>query len=323
MYRMVCTAYGPPESLTLVHEATPAPGPHQVLVEVGAAGVNYVDALFVAGSYQIKIPPPFTPGFEAAGRVIVCGDQVHDVTVGQRVLITPGIGAYASHLIARTDQLVALADSFDDARAATFTQSYATCWFALTNRTQVRAGETVLVLGAGGGIGQAAIDVAKSLGANVIAAASSDDKLMAATAMGADHTINYLTEDLKTAAKELSDGGVDVVIDPIGGAVAEPALRATGWNGRYVVIGFVAGISSLPTNLMLLNNRTMVGVDWGAWAGRNRDANRAMLIELVARVGGGQLHPTAPMTAPLSTAGQVLRDALERRLVGKVALVPD
>ena len=195
-------------------------------------------------------------------------------------------------------------------------------WFSLTRRTTVNEGETVLVLGAGGGIGLAAVDIAAALGARVIAAASSPEKLEVARSVGATDVINYATEDLKVRAKELSGGGVDVVVDPVGGELAEPALRATGWNGRFLVIGFAGGIPKLPANLVLLNNRTLVGVDWGAWTGRDQDGQRELLGEVLAAVGDGRLHPPEPHRAPLEDAGRVLQALLDRQLVGKTVLVP-
>ena len=321
--RVVCTAWGPPERLTVDEVATPEPGPGQVLVEVAAGGVNFVDALFVQGTYQIKVPPPFTPGSELAGTVTAVGDGVDTVAPGDRVLTSAGIGAWASHVVVDAGRLTVVPDELDLARAAALVQSYCTMLFALTQRTQVQVGETVLVLGAAGGIGLAAVDVARSLGAKVIAAASSKEKLADAAAVGAEHGIAYEDEDLKARARELSDGGVDVVVDPVGGDHTEAALRATGIGGRLVVIGFAAGpIPRLPANQVLLNNRTVVGVDWGAWAMRNPGAQAALLDDLLGRIANGELHPPAPHERPLEDAGSVLRDLLDRRIRGKVVLVP-
>jgi NADPH:quinone reductase len=320
MRAVVCREYGPPSSLVIEESADPTPGPGQVVVRVEGCGVNYVDALFVAGTYQIRIPPPFTPGFEAAGRVSALGDGVDTLQVGDRVLVPAMIGAYASHMVVPETTPVRLPDAFTTTAASTFVQSYSTMWFTLTRRCPVTAGASVLVLGAGGGIGLATIDIAKALGCTVIAAASSEEKLAVARAAGADHTINTTTEDLKTRAKEI---GVDVAIDPIGGELADAALRATRWFGRFVVIGFAGGgIPKLAANLVLLNNRTVIGVDWGAWASRNPQENRAMLLELVAAVGDGRLHPPEPTLSPLDDVGVVLQRALDRQIVGKVTLVP-
>ena len=263
MRRIVCSSYGPPTGLEIVEEADPTPGPDQVVVAVEAAGVNFADALTVAGKYQIKIPTPFTPGMEMAGTVSVLGDGVRDFAVGDRVLGMT-FGAYASHVVVPARSLLRVPDVLSLDRAAGLVQSYCTMWFSLTRRTTVSEGEAVLVLGAGGGIGLAAVDVATALGA-----ASSEAKLDGARAIGATDFINYATEDLKVRAKELSGGGVDVVVDPVGGDLAELALRATGWNGRFLVIGFAGGIPKLPANLVLLNNRTLIGVDWGAWTGKD------------------------------------------------------
>lgn len=323
MQRIVCTSWGPPEALELVDEPTPTPGQGQVLIEVAAAGVNFVDALFVAGTYQIKVPPPFTPGSELAGTVVALGPGVDDFAVGDRVLSSLGLGAYASHAVVSALGVTRIPDGLDLATAAALAQSYCTAWFALHHRTVVRPDETVLVLGAAGGVGLAAIDVARSLGARVIAAASTPDKLEAAVSMGATDTIAYETEDLKVRARELSEGGVDVVIDPVGAPHTEAALRALGVFGRLVVIGFAAGeIAKLPANQVLLNNRTVVGVDWGAWAMKHPASQAQLLDEVLDAVRLGSLHPVAPTERPLAEAGAVLRDLLDRRLKGKTVLVP-
>lgn len=323
MRRVVCTEWGEPENLVIEELPDPVPGPGQVVVEVAAAGVNFVDALFVAGTYQIKVPPPFTPGSEMAGTVVEVGDGVTGVAPGDRVLSSLGLGAYASHVVVAADSLTPLPDQLDTPTAAALAQSYCTVWLAMTRRITVTPGETVLVLGAGGGIGLAAIDVARALGARVIAAASTAEKLADATAMGATATIAYESEDLKTRARELADGQLDVVIDPVGGAHTEAALRALGVGGRLAVIGFAAGdIPSLRTNLVLLNNRSVVGVDWGAWAMRNPAEQAALLGEVLNAVSDGRLHPPTPSQRPLAEAGAVLRDLLERRLRGKTVLVP-
>ena len=323
MRRVVCQEWGPPESLVIVEEPDPHPGPGRVVVEVAAGGVNFVDALFVAGTYQIKVPPPFTPGSELAGTVAEVGEGVTGVTVGDRVLSSLGLGAWASHVDVPAAALTPVPDGLDLPTAAALVQSYCTAWFALTRRISVRPGERVLVLGAAGGVGLAAIDVARALGADVIAAASTSEKLADATAMGAGSTIAYETEDLKARARELSGGGVDVVVDPVGGRHTDAALRALGVGGRLLVIGFAAGsIPSLPANQVLLNNRSVVGVDWGAWAMRNGDDQAALLGEVLGAVADGRVHPSAPSQRPLDEVGAVLRDLLERRLRGKVVLVP-
>lgn len=323
MQRIVCTRWGAPEELELRTEPDPVAGDGEVVVEVAAAGVNFVDALFVAGTYQIKVPPPFTPGSELAGTVAAVGPGVDGVELGDRVLSSVGLGAYASHVVVRALNLTRVPDELPSTTAAALVQSYCTAWFTMTRRTTVRPDETVLVLGAGGGVGLAAIDVARSCGARVIAAASTEEKRAAARAMGASETIASERDDLKERARELSGGGVDVVIDPVGGAATEQALRSLGVGGRLAVIGFAAGeIARIPVNQVLLKNRSVVGVDWGAWAMANPASQAVLLDEVLDAVRHGRLHPVAPAERPLAEAGAVLRDLLERRLLGKTVLVP-
>jgi NADPH2:quinone reductase len=320
--RILCTELGPPELLRLVDEPDPVPGRGEVVVAVEAAGVSYADALVVAGRYQIKVPPPFTPGSELAGRIVAVGPGSGDWVLGDRVLART-MGAYASHVTLPVDALVRVPAALDADRAAALVQSYSTMWYSLTRRTTVEPGQSVLVLGAGGGIGLAAVDIAAALGAHVIAAASSAEKLAAARAVGARDCIDYTSEDLKLRARELSGGGVDLVVDPVGSEHAEPALRATGWDGRFLVLGFAGGeIPRLPANLVLLNNRTLIGVDWGAWTARDPAGQRALLGEVFAAVADGRLTPPAPRRMPLAEAPQVLRAMLERGLVGKTVLAP-
>ena len=322
MRAVVCPELGPPDVLVVEERGPLTPGPGQVLVDVEAAGVNYVDALFVAGRYQIRPPVPFVPGSEICGRVAALGEGVATPPVGARVMGMPGLGGFAEQVVLAADAVVEVPDELDATRAATFIQSWCTALFALTRRTQVEPGERVLVLGAAGGVGQATIGVAGALGAEVIAVASSPAKRAAALAAGAAAVIDPDTEDLKIRARELGGGGVDVVVDPVGGALAEPALRALRTGGRYLVIGFASGdIPALPLNQVLLNNRTVLGVDWGAWAMRHPDAQRALLEEALAMVRAGRVHPVAPTTYPLERAAEALADLEGRRVVGKVALV--
>ncbi|MBD2899877.1 zinc-binding dehydrogenase [Spirillospora sp. NPDC000708] len=308
MRAAICEELG---SLAVKDTAPVEPGPGQVLLTVEAAGVNYVDALFVQGRYQIKPPLPFVPGSEVAGTL----------PDGTRVLAMCGLGGFASHVAVPAAAAVPLPDKLDAPRAATFTQSYCTALFALRDRAALAAGETVLVLGAGGGVGLAAVQVATALGARVLAVASSEEKRRAALAAGADSAVD--AADVKAAARAWSDGGVDLVYDPVGGALADPALRALREGGRYAVIGFASGdIPSLPLNQVLLRNRSIVGVDWGAWSMRHPAEQRALLDELLAMVAEDRLDPVAPRTEPLASAPRVLDDLLNRRVVGKVALLP-
>ena len=323
MRAVVCHALGPLDTLVVEERPTPDPGEGMVLIDVAAAGVNFVDGLICQGRYQLKPPTPFVPGSEVAGTVAAVGPGAGDWSVGDRVLVFCGFGGFAGQVVAPALSLVAVPDSLDLVRAAALIQSYCTMLFTLTRRTTVAPGEWVLVLGAGGGIGLAAVDVATALGARVIAAASTPERLEAAVAMGAEATIAYEQEDLKTRARELSGGGVDVVVDPVGGSHSEPALRATGHLGRFCVIGFASGpIPSLPVNQVLLNNRTLVGVDWGGWTFKDPVGNRELIDELMGMVAAGRLHPTEPSTRSLEEAATVMEALIDRAVAGKVVLVP-
>jgi NADPH2:quinone reductase len=323
MRSIVCPELGPPSVLIVQERPDPTPQPGQVVIEVAAAGVNFVDALFVAGTYQIKPPVPFVPGSEVAGVVTAVGGGVGPLAIGDRVVTMCGLGGWSTQIAVGAAQAVRVPHELDLPRAATFIQSYCTALFALRDRAHLGTGETVLVLGAGGGVGLAAIDVARMLGATVIAVASTASKRDAAVAAGASSVIDPTVEDVKARARELSDGGVDVVIDPVGGDLADAGLRALGLYGRLVVIGFASGtIPRLPLNQVLLRNRSIVGVDWGAWAMANGAANQALLDELLAHVAGDTLHPSAPTEYRFDQAAIALDDLTNRRVVGKVALVP-
>ena len=323
MRAVVCQEFAPIDHLVIEERPDPTPSPGKVVVAVRAAGVNFVDGLFVQGKYQIKPPLPFTPGGEVAGDVVAVADDVAGVNVGDRVLAMPWLGGYASHVELAAGGVVPIPGDLSYGQAAALVQSYGTMLFSLTRRTHLAEGEWVLVLGAGGGIGLAAIDVARHLGAHVIAAASSEDKLDAARAAGAEATIAYETEDLKTRARELSGGGVDVVVDPVGDRFADPALRALKWMGRYLVIGFAGGeIPRLPANQVLLNNRSVIGIDWGAWTMRDPEGNQALLGELMTLAGSGALRPVEPIEYPLDDVVRALTDLQDRKVAGKVVLVP-
>ena len=323
MRAVVCNEFGPLDSLVVEERPDLEPGAGMVRIDVAAAGVNFVDGLICQGRYQLKPPVPFVPGSEVAGTVSAVGPGVAEWSVGDRVLVFCGFGGFATQVVAPALSLVAVPEVLDLGRAAALIQSYCTMLFTLTRRTTVAPGEWVLVLGAGGGIGLAAVDVATALGARVIAAASTTDKLAAAVAMGAEATVAYEEEDLKARAREISGGGVDLVVDPVGGAHTEPALRATRHLGRYCVIGFASGpIPSIPANQVLLNNRTVVGVDWGGWTFKDPLGNRALIDELLAMVAEGRLHPTAPSTRPLAEAAAVMAGLIDRTVTGKVVLTP-
>ncbi len=294
----------------------------QVRVQVTASGVNFVDSLMSEGRYQIKAPVPFIPGGEIVGRISEIAPDVTNVKIGDRVFAPVGVGGFADEVVTHARRVLVLPDSLSDGQAATFMQSYATAWFAFTVRVPLEAGRTMLVLGAGGGIGLAAVDVAHSMGVRVIAAASSPEKLALASARGAFATINTSNENTKERAKELSGGGVDYLYDPVGGELGETCLRALGEDGNYIVIGFVAGIPRLPANQVLLRNRRVTGVDWGAWVGRHQEENQKLIQDILDAIGNGTLNPVEPIVYALDDAIQAMRDLQERRIAGKVVLIP-
>ena len=322
MKAIVCEHFGPVADLRLVERESAPVGPVDVRVEVTACGVNFVDGLFVQGKYQIKPPVPFVPGMEVVGRVVERGSEVTDRAIGDRVFVNVGLGGYVSEVVVSAARTMILPDTITDGQAATFTQSYLTGWFALRERAQVEAGQSILVLGAGGGVGLAAVDLASMLGLRVIAVASTEEKRQLALSRGAESVIDSTTEDVKERAKELGGGSVDVLYDPVGGDLGTTCLRALGDNGAYLVIGFVAGIPNLPANQILLRNRRVIGVDWGGWALRNGERNNHMVAEVLAEIAAGRLHPVEPVRYRLAQASQALTDLEERRVAGKAILVP-
>lgn len=326
MRSLVATSFAPLDQLKIVDLPDLLPGPGQVVVEIEAAGANFVDSLLVQGLYQVKPPLPYTPGTEVAGRVGAVGDGVKEFKEGQRVLALPSSGGYASQVTVAASSLIAVPDVLSAGQAAALVQSYGTMLYALTRRTTVARDEWVVVLGAGGGIGLAAVDLASSMGARVVACASSAERLALATAAGATATIDYGIHedfDLKAAIREVTGGGADVVADPIGGAKAEQALRALRWGGRFLVIGFAAGaIPSIALNHVLLGSRAVIGVAWGFWIVREPQENAAMMAELMGLIADGTIHPVEPAARPLDDAVNVLRDLESRRVTGKIVLVP-
>jgi NADPH2:quinone reductase len=318
---VVCHQFGPLDGLRVENKPDPVAGSGEVLVDVRAAGVTFVDALLAQGGYQLKPPLPFTPGGEVAGVVAAVGEGVSAPAVGERVLVSCGLGGFTDRLTVPAAMARRLPPALSFGQGAALVQSYATALFALTRRTTVSAGDWMLVLGAGGGVGLAMVDVARHLGARVIAAASSDEKLAAAQAAGAEAGVRYDREDLKARVRELS-GGVAFVADPVGGAQAEPALRTLRPFGQYVVLGFAAGaIPALKANLVLLQNRTVVGVDWGAWTFQHPNENAALIDEVLALAAAGAIHPSEPATYPLERAGEALQALVDRRVAGKIVLV--
>lgn len=319
-----CNSFAPVDQLVLEERPSAPLGDGMVRIGVRASGVNFVDALIVQGLYQLKPTLPFVPGGEVAGVVTEVGPGVTSHQVGQRVFCTTGLsGGFADEAVVAAFRAIPTPDNLTDGQAATFVQSYCTAWFALRHRAKAQAGEWLLVLGAGGGVGLAAVDVGRSMGLHVIAAASSPDKRALAVAAGAEATIDTATEDVKTRAKELSGGGVHHVYDPVGGALAEAGLRALRDDGQLLVIGFASGeIPKLPANQVLLRNRRVTGVDWGGWTVTHGAENAQLLTDVVAAVARGELHPVEPRTYPLADVAEALTDQIERRVVGKTVLVP-
>ncbi len=323
MRAVVCKAYGPPESL-VVEELEPlTPGRGQAVVSVKACGVNFPDTLIIQGLYQFKPPPPFSPGGEVAGVVKEVGPGVENVRPGDRVIAFTAFGGYAEEVLADATTLIPMPDALDFDVASAFVMTYGTDIHALKDRAKLQPGETLLVLGAAGGIGLAAVELGKAMGAKVIAAASTEEKLAVCRQHGADDAINYSNEDLKERIKALTGGqGVDVIVDPVGGAYAEPALRGMAWNGRYLVIGFTAGeIPRIPLNLTLLKGCSIVGVFWGSFAARDPQHNQENLRDLLGLLQAGKLRPRISARYPLERAADALNDISQRKVMGKAVLI--
>jgi len=323
MRAVICKSFGPLDDLVIEEHPSPELAPGQVRVQVTAAGVNFVDALLAQGLYQIKPPLPFVPGGESVGVVVELGADVTSPDLGDRVLVMGGLGGFATEMVARAETVLPVPASITDGQAATFMQSYMTAYFALVERAHVEPGQWLLVLGAGGGVGLAAVDVGRALGMRVIAAASSSDKREMATSRGAVAVIDSSTEDVKARAREISGDGVDAVYDPVGGKLGEECLRSLREDGQFIVIGFASGdIPKLPANHVLLRNRRVTGVDWGGWAGRNPAANQELVRQLLAMIVAGDLDPVEPVSYPFEQAGRALADQQNRKVVGKAVLVP-
>lgn len=318
-----CHHFGPLTDLVVEERESQPLRDGQVRIDVRAAGVNYVDGLFVQGLYQIKPPLPFVPGGEIAGVISEVAADVTSHQVGQRVFCSTGLGGFASEVVVPAPRAIPTPDAMTDGQAATFVQSYMTAWFALRVRARAEAGQWLLVLGAGGGVGLAAVDVGAAMGLHVIAAASSEEKRAIAMSRGAEATIDTAGDDIKARARELSGRGVDLVYDPVGGDLAETALRTLCDDGQYLVVGFAGGsIPRLPANQILLRNRRVTGVDWGGWIGGHVDENARMLGEVTAAVARGELRPVEPTAYPLERVADALGDQVGRRVVGKTVLVP-
>ena len=324
MRAVVCKEFGPPENLVVEEVDDPVPGPGQLLIEVEAAAVTFPDTLMLEDKYQFKTGLPYTPGTEGAGVVVGFGAGVEGWAVGDRVVGGLGTtGAFAERMVIPALAARRLPDGVSFEAVTGLNYAYGTTLYGLKYRADLQPGETLLVTGAGGSVGLSAVEIGKLLGARVIAAASSEEKLDLCRARGADETINYSTENLKDRAKELTGGtGVDVVYDCVGGPLAEQALRAIGWEGRFLVIGFTAGIPSIPLNLALLKSCQIIGVFYGAMTAREPARNAEISNQLIEWVANGDLQPHVSGRYPLEQAGDALRALIDRKAAGKLVVTP-
>ena len=324
MQALLCTRYGTPDDLELADIPVPEPGPGEALVRIAAAALNFFDTLIIAGKYQVKPPMPFSPAAEFAGTVEKLGAGVSGLKPGDRVLGFASYGAARQFIALAADRLIKIPDSVDFDRAAGLCVTYGTTLHALKDRARLKPGETLAVLGASGGVGLAAVELGKLMGARVIACASSAEKIAFARRHGADDGIDYGKDDLKEALRKLTDGrGANVIYDPVGGPYSEAALRSIAWLGRFLVIGFAAGeIPKLPLNLVLLKSCDVLGVFWGAWIERDRAGHRANTEQLLAWCADGKLSSHVHATYPLSDASAALKAIAARQVMGKVILRP-
>lgn len=322
MRAVLCRSYGPPENLTIEETDAPAPGADQILIDVHAAGLNFPDTLQIAGKYQFQPPFPFVPGAELAGTVAVVGANVSAIKVGDRVMALPGIGALAEQAVADVEDAFHVPEGMSMAEAAGFTMVYGTSYHALKQRANLRAGESLLVLGASGGVGLTAVELGKAVGAKVYAAASSDDKLAVAKEAGADVLINYANGSLKDQVKDLTQGdGCDVIYDPVGGDLFDQATRCIAWEGRYLVVGFASGrIPQLPANLILLKGCQYVGVFWGAFRRRDPQTHRRNFDELFDLFRAGKIRPRVGHKFPIEQYADALNVFVNRQAMGKVVV---
>lgn len=330
MKAVLCKEFGPPESLVVEDIASPEPGPGEVVLDVHAAAVNFPDVLIIQNKYQFKPPLPFSPGGEVAGVVAKLGDGVKNLKIGDRVIGSCGHGGYVEELALSEAACIPIPDEMDLETASALVLTYGTSHYGLKNRANIQPGESLLVMGAAGGVGLAAVELGKAMGAKVIAAASSQDKLDVCVERGADETILYPSGEMtREEQKAFSDEikaktggqGADVVYDPVGGSYAEPALRATNWEGRYLVIGFAAGpIPEIPLNLALLKSCQIVGVFWGAFTMRDPAGNQENLAELMSMFKQGKIKPFISGRYPLEQAADALNQMAGRKVKGKVIL---
>lgn len=322
MRAVICKEFGPIDRLVVEQVDLPPPGPGQARVRVEAAGVNFPDTLMVQGKYQVRPDRPFVPGAELAGVVEAVGEGVIDLTPGMKVVGMVGLGAFAEAANVRTSRLLRRPDGMDAVTAAGFSMTYGTSMHALKQRARLKPGETLLVLGASGGVGLAAVELGKAMGATVIAAASSQEKLNFATDAGADHVIDYGNESLKDRVKEITAGkGVDVAYDPVGGDFLEEAVRASAWEGRVLVVGFASGtIPRVPANLLLLKGCSLVGVFFGTFRDKDPEANRRNFEEMFEWYEQGRLKPLVSRTMDISEVVGAFNMLVGREAIGKIVL---
>lgn len=322
MRALLCKEYGPPEALVIEEIDDPVAGDSEVLIDVAAAGINFPDVLSIAGKYQVKTPVPFVPGNEASGTVRQTGDGVKHVSIGDKVIINTRGGAFAEKCVAHQNNTLPLPDGMSFEQGAGFSVTYGTSYHALKQSADLQPGEIVLVLGAAGGVGITAVEIAKAMGARVIAAASSDEKLQFAKESGADDLVNYSVQALKETVKELTNGeGVDVVYDPVGGELTEQAYRATAWHGRYLVIGFASGdIPKFAANIALLKEASVIGVWWGTWASKNPAQQIQNMQEIAALIADGKFKPRVTESFSIDDYVLAFSAITERRARGKVIL---
>lgn len=323
MQALVCEKHGPPEDLVLRGDVpVPEPDEGEIQIRVQSAGLNFPDSLIIQDKYQMKPPLPFSPGGELAGIVTAVGPGVTHFREGDRVAGLTNWGSFAEYAVADAYRTTLVPDSMDLETASIFAFAYGTSHHAFKQRARLEPDETVLVLGASGGVGLAAVEVAKAMGARVIAGASTDEKLAIAREHGADELVNYTTQDLKSAVKELTGKtGVDVIYDPVGDALANPAFRTIGWEGRYLVIGFAGGeIPAVPFNLALVKGASIVGVFWGDFVTRSPNVHQANMNELFMMHADGKLKPHISARFPLAEGAQAIRSMMERKVTGKVVI---
>ena len=323
MKAVLCKQHGLPDTLVVEEIPSPKAGAKQVVITVKACGVNFPDTLIIQNKYQFKPELPFSPGGEVAGIIKEVGEGVTHLNVGDTVIAMTGWGGFAEEVLTDASRVFPIPPVFDFKTAATFAYVFGTSYYALKDRAQIKEGETVLVLGASGGVGLAAVQLAKVMGAKVIAAASTAEKLAVCSQYGADAIVNYTDDNWREQVRTLTDGkGVDVVYDAVGGHYAEPALRSMAWGGRYLVVGFAAGdIPKIPLNLPLLKGCAVVGVFWGEFATRQKKDNQANMMQLFGWLMQGKIKPHISAEYPLEQAAQALNDLLERKATGKVVLV--